>query len=305
MPSPVVVIAGPTASGKSALAVSLAQKFRGEIISADSRQVYRGLDYGSGKITKQEMQTIPHHLIDVASPRKQFSAFQWITQTKKAIEAITGRAKLPIVCGGTNFYLRILTESWQLPDAKPNRTLRKRLEHQTIEELHRQLESLDPRRQAHIDPRNKRRLIRALEIVMTLQQPVPPIRKTPIGAYLFLAVHRSWPTLQKRILTRLLKRTPSIIKEVNHLKKQGLSLRRVQSFGLEYEWFGKYSEGSLSRMQAFDATLRDTQRFAKRQIRELHKFSQVIWVETTAEAVWHVKNFLAANSAISTQRHRD
>src|SRR3989338_4329550 len=130
-----IVILGPTASGKSDLAIKLAKKYHGEIVSADSRQVYRGLNIGSGKITKKEMQGVPHYLLDVANPKRKFTVFQFQTLAEKAIQKIYKRGKIPFLVGGTGFYIQSVVEGMTLPDVKPNWKLRKKLEKFSAEKL--------------------------------------------------------------------------------------------------------------------------------------------------------------------------
>ena len=159
------MVLGPTASGKSDLAVRLAKTFNGEVVSADSRQVYRGMNIGTGKITKKEMRGIPHHLLSVASPKKTFDVVQWKEKADKAIADIIQRGKMPIICGGTGLYIKALVENVAYPDVPPDWKLRKTLERKTTHQLFATLQKLDPLRAQTIDPRNPRRLIRAIEIV--------------------------------------------------------------------------------------------------------------------------------------------
>src|SRR3990167_8164226 len=181
----VLAIVGPNASGKSDLAVQLAHKFNGEIISADSRQVYRGLDLSSGKVRgrwkirgfnrRYEYQDIPHHLVDIVSPRKFFTVQQYKKKAQRALQDILQRGKLPIVAGGTGFYVDALLYDFQIPEAPPNKQLRKELESLTTEQLMHRLSALDPNRARSIDAKNRRRIIRAIEIVVSIHSPVPQI----------------------------------------------------------------------------------------------------------------------------------
>lgn len=164
MKKQVLVIVGPTASGKSALAVRLAKRFDGEIISADSRQVYRGLDIGSGKITEKEKGGIPHHLLDIVSPKRVFTVAQYQKLAKRKIAEIIERRKLPIICGGTGFYVQSVIDDLALPKVKPNSRLRKSLNQKTAPELFQILQKLNAKRAVKIDRNNPRRLIRAIEI---------------------------------------------------------------------------------------------------------------------------------------------
>ncbi len=159
-----IVILGPTASGKSELAVKLAKKFNGEIISADSRQVYKGLNIGTGKITKKEMKGIGHHLLDVASPKRKFTVAQFQKLAFKKIREIQRRGKTPFLVGGTGFYIQSVVDNISIPEVTPNWKLRKALEKKNTEELFSMLKKLDPARAKTIDSKNPRRLTRAIEI---------------------------------------------------------------------------------------------------------------------------------------------
>ena len=219
----VIAIVGPTATGKSDLAVVLAKQYGGEIISADSRQVYRGLDIGSGKVTKKEMQGIPHHLLDVADPKRVYSVARFQRDGRKAIAGILKRGKIPIVVGGTGFYVDALLLDMQFPNVKPDLTLRKKFETLTTEELFCKLETLDPRRAEEIDEHNRVRLIRALEIA-TLYGPVAPLTtSSPYDIY-WIGIRAETDALKERIALRLKKRMRSgMIAEFKFLHEQGLS----------------------------------------------------------------------------------
>ena len=160
----VLVICGQTATGKSDLAVMLAKKINGEVISADSRQVYKGLNIGSGKITKKEMCGIPHYLLDVVHPKQIFSIAEYQTIAQQKIQEIIARGKTPIICGGTGFYIDAITKGIVLPEVAPNTVLRKKLENKTTKELVYILTKLDPARAKTVDIQNNVRLIRAIEI---------------------------------------------------------------------------------------------------------------------------------------------
>src|SRR5579864_8715932 len=166
--SKILVILGPTATGKSDLAVGLALKFNGEIISADSRQVYKGLDIGTGKITKKEMKGVSHYLLDVASPKKTFTVSKFKELADRKIEDILKRNKLPIICGGTGFYIQSIVDNIVLPDVDRDEKLRKRLVDKSKNELLLLLKKLDPERAKTVDYNNPPRLIRAIEIATAL-----------------------------------------------------------------------------------------------------------------------------------------
>ena len=172
------MILGPTASGKSALGVKLAKKINGEIISADSRQVYKGLDIGSGKITRKEMGGIPHYCLDIFSPKKIFTVVDFKKRADKAIEEIFAKNKTPIIVGGTGLYIQAIVDNIVLPEVKPDWKLRKELEKKTTEEMFKMLKNLDPERAKNIDAKNPRRLIRAIEIAKALGK-VPNLAVKP------------------------------------------------------------------------------------------------------------------------------
>ena len=268
----IVVVLGQTATGKSDLAVFLAKQFNGEIISADSRQVYKGMNLGTGKVPRdlsknQELKTksylhqgIPHHLLDVASPSRRFSAAQYQRLGQAAIKKIQRKNKLPIICGGTGFYIRALVDGLEIPTVKPDFKLRARLEKKTTAELFKELKKLDPRRAKNIDARNPRRLIRALEIVITTSQPVPLLNSSqpPLNLRggapslnlregwgelkpLFLGLKKPRLELAQRIKIRLEKRLrQGMMAEVKKLRAQGLSWKKLEDFGLEYRWLARY-----------------------------------------------------------------
>ncbi len=301
-----IVILGPTASGKSALGVQLALRLRSgqakkkfgihgaEIISADSRQVYKGLDIGSGKITKREMKGIPHHLLNVASPKRRFTVSQYRRLAMKAMASITRRRKLPILVGGSPLYIYALTDGWVIPEVRPNAKLRKQLERLTIAQLLRKLQKLDPHRAKTIEQKNKRRLIRALEIVISTGKPVPSLKYDPLPyPVLFLGISRSHSALQKRIKSRfldILKR--GFLSEIKDLRKQGLSWNRIENFGLEYRQASQYLQGNISKQEMIEQAIRATEDFARRQMTWFKKDQRIRWIEGIREAESFIRTFL-------------
>jgi tRNA dimethylallyltransferase len=293
------VILGPTASGKSDLAVKLARKFNGEIISADSRQVYKGLDIGSGKITKKEMKGIPHHLLNVASPKRTFTVSQYQKLGEKAIRNILKRGKLPIICGGTGFYIDALISGLKLPEVPPQKELRKKLEKESAETLLKKLKNLDPRRAKNIDRHNKRRLIRALEIVLTTKKPVSELgvmtyHNTPSYDVLKIGIKKEPEKLKKLIHARLIKRLKQgMIKEVENLNRNGLSWKRIDDLGLEYRYISRYLRGLISKAEMGELIEKESWRYAKRQMTWFKKDKNIIWAPTKGkEAENSVKKFL-------------
>ena len=237
----IIVILGPTASGKSALAVKLAKKINGEIISADSRQVYKGLNIGSGKITKKEMSGVHHHCLDIVSPKKVFTVADFKKCAEKAIEKIFAKNKTPIIIGGTGLYIQALVDNIVLPEVKPDWKLRKKLEKKTTEEMFRALEKLDPDRAKNIDAKNPRRLIRAIEIAKALGK-VPNLEtKRQSWETIQIGIKLSDKKLKENINKRLIYRLKKgMIAEAKKLHAQGLSWKRMDELGLEYKYLAKF-----------------------------------------------------------------
>jgi len=267
-----IVILGPTASGKSELAVKLAKKFNGEIISADSRQVYKGMDIGTGKITKKEMEGIPHYLLGIASPKRKFTVAQYRKLAIIAINKIFRKGKLPILCGGTGFYIQAVADGIMIPEVKPDWKLRRKLEKKSVGELYKMLKTLDLRRAKNIEKKNKRRLIRAIEIVLKTGKPVPrPLarRSLGVGGYpvLMIGIKKEKEELKKLIKKRLLKRLKKgLVVEVKKLKKSGLSWQRLEEFGLEYRYIARYLQKKLSYQEMIEKLQREIAQFARRQM---------------------------------------
>src|SRR3989344_7462232 len=203
----IIVIVGPTASGKSDLSIKLARKFNGEVISADSRQVYRGMDIGTGKVTKKEQKLVPHHLLNIANPKIIFSVSKFKKLAQQKIKDILKRNKLPIIVGGTGQYIDTLIYDLALPEVPPDNKLRAKLEKQSTEQLFTRLQKLDPERANNIDCHNPRRLIRALEIIATTGKPVPTIElgimNQESGRYQVLWIGINPKNLDQRIASRL------------------------------------------------------------------------------------------------------
>ncbi|MFH1392954.1 MAG: tRNA (adenosine(37)-N6)-dimethylallyltransferase MiaA [Patescibacteria group bacterium] len=290
----IIVVVGPTASGKSSLAVKIAQKFHGEIISADSRQVYEGMDIGTGKITKKEMAKIPHHLLDVANPKKQFTVAQYKRLAEKAIKKIIKRGKIPIICGGTGFYIQAITENISIPEIKPDAKLRTALEKKTTKELFSQLKKLDPRRSKNIDKNNRRRLIRALEIIIKSGKKVPLLKSNPKYETLFIGVKRNMRELKESIKIRLLRRLKmGMVKEVINLKKSGLSWQRLEDFGLEYRYVAYYLQNKLSYDEMVEKLQKEIEHYAKRQMTWFNRNKKIRWIANSKQAAKLAKDFLS------------
>jgi len=276
----VLVIVGPTASGKSARAITLAKKRGGEVISADSRQVYRGMDIGTGKITKKKMSGIPHHLLSVTDPKKQYSVEQYKKDATRALLDILARGKTPIICGGTGFYVDALVHGTTIPSVPPNKALRKKLEKMSATQLFALLKQKDCARAKAIDAHNPRRLIRALEIVETLGR-VPKQKSVPPRGLSFVWTGVDLPdvTLKKKIHTRLLERIKKgMLVEVKKMKARGLSWKRLESFGLEYKWLARYLQGKVEKKEMLEKLETDIWHYAKRQRTWFKRNKKIRWV---------------------------
>lgn len=262
----VVAIVGPTALGKSDLAVFLAKKINGEIISADSRQVYRGMDIGTGKITKKEMAGVPHHMIDIANPKKRINVEQYRNEATKILKNIWAKGKTPIVCGGTGFYIEELLFPSPLPNVPPDKKLRNLLSKKTAEELFNIIKRKDPERARNIDPKNKIRLIRALEIIKTLGK-VPPRKnkKSPYDVF-FIKLDAPIDILKNNIHKRLIKRIDlGMVREAKTLYKNGLSYKEMSAFGLEYKWLAKLLKKEVDKKAFIRGLEKDIVSYAQRQ----------------------------------------
>jgi tRNA dimethylallyltransferase len=332
----IIVIVGPTASGKSDYAISLAHEVDGEIISADSRQVYRGMDIGTGKVTRDKVVGHPepiegsaahqrvvghpeldegslaaitgkqsneadsstrrltrndttfvsggirHHLLDVASPKRSYTVTHFLCDARLAISDIQRRGKTPIICGGTNFWIEALIFDTEFPEVKPDPVLRKELAKLSAPELFTLLREKDPDRAESIDRHNKVRLIRALEIVATLGK-VPKSDNneqiTDNGEkhdFHFIGIDLSKDVLHERIEKRLKKRLDEgMIEEVKRLHEQeGLSWKRLDSFGLEYRWCARFLQGKIHREEMEASLLKDSRYYAKRQMTSLRRLER-------------------------------
>ncbi|MFA6365453.1 MAG: tRNA (adenosine(37)-N6)-dimethylallyltransferase MiaA [Candidatus Paceibacterota bacterium] len=291
--SHILVIVGPTASGKSTLAVSLAKRFHGEVISADSRQVYKGMNLGSGKITKEEMKGIPHHLLDVADPRRTFTASHYARLGRAAIHTILRNKKLPIICGGTGFYIRALVDGLVIPEVKPNIKLRRILEKKSVTELFNLLKKKDPERAAIIDSKNPRRLIRALEIIDTLGK-VPKLKKNPLPyPTLFIGIAKDKEQLKRLVRTRLEKRiNMGMLTEIKRLHTKGVSWKKLESFGLEYRYSALFLQKKIDKETFMRELTNQILDYAKRQMIWFRPDPRIHWISKPSEAMRLVKDFL-------------
>ena len=291
-----LVICGPTATGKSALAINLAKQFNGEVISADSRQVYRGLDIGTAKVTHDEMQGVPHHMIDIANPMDYFSVVDFQNQAQQIIADIHARGKLPIVCGGTGMYIDAVVYGTKFPEVPANHQLRAELEKLSAADLYEKLQELDPERAMEIDEHNPVRLIRAIEIATVLGSvPKIEIRQPQYTSY-FVGLELPKEILRERIEQRIKDRIPALFDEIKKLLDQGISPERLHSFGLEYRYGSEYVEGKLTESEFIEILTNKTWQFAKRQMLWFQKNKTIHWFDPINEQqkiLESVQNFLS------------
>lgn len=279
------VLLGTNASGKSALGIRLARHFGGEIISADSRQVYRGLNLGSGKITPEQARLVPHHLIDVADVAEYYSLADYQQAAQNTIDFLTRAGKLPFLVGGTGLYISAIVEGYQLVDVPPNKPLRAELENLPLAQLVHRLAQADPEAARRIDPQNPRRLIRALEIAAAGRASAAARQSSP--RYDCLQLGLSWPKdiLEQRIQQRLQDRLAAgMIDEVAALRRAGVSDLRLEKLGLEYRYLSRYLRGELGSLDELRRQLGIAIRqFAKEQLTWFKRDRRIVWLDASRD----------------------
>lgn len=291
-----IVIVGPTASGKSALAVSLAKKFGGEIISVDSRQIYRGLEIGSGAITKKEMRGVAHHLIGIASPRRVYTVAHFVRDARRAIGEIARRGRVPIIAGGTAFWIDTLVYDFSLPAVKPDARLRRALERKSPAQLLAILKKYDPRRAAGIEQKNPRRLIRAIEIAQVLGS-VPRLKRQPAYDALWIGINPAQNTFTRRVHRRVKTMIKQgLVAETKKLLQQRVGEKRIREFGFEYAAALDAASGKIPRVELAPRIISDTKKYARRQMRWWKRNTEIQWVTTPMRAHSLVKTFLQKSS---------
>lgn len=284
----VIVILGPTASGKTKLAVELAKALNGEIISADSRQVYTGMDIGSGK-DLAEYGKVKYHLIDVADPKEQYNLKTYQTAAQKAILSVIKREKQPILVGGSGLYLQAVVDGYILEE-KPRSAEGAGKENLSLAEIQKLVKKQDEKffeRLNNSEKNNKRRLIRYLEILKTSHIVVPKTKKPPYD-FKIIGLEVGIETLRKRIKQRILDRLKddAMIKEVERLHKNGLSWERLESFGLEYKFVSQFLQKKLSRSEMIEKLSLASGQFAKRQMTWFRRWEkqgrEIHWVKASS-----------------------
>ncbi|MBR6187100.1 MAG: tRNA (adenosine(37)-N6)-dimethylallyltransferase MiaA [Clostridia bacterium] len=277
-----IVIAGTNASGKSGLGVELALRYQGEIVSADSRQVFRGLDLGSGKITPDEMRGVPHHLIDVCDPGDFFSMADFQRLAYAAIDGILARGRVPFLVGGTGLYVDAVADGYELSDKTPDLALRAHLETYETPALYAMLQERLPG--TDIDPKNRNRVMRALERLAA--NDYHPGKRRPRYETLKLGVTWDRETLKKRIDERLEKRLQAgMADEVSALMAQGTSTEFLMKLGLEYRYLTRYLLGEIGYDQMVLELGNAIKKFAKRQMTWFRREENLQWLDMTGDPV--------------------
>ena len=291
-----VVVLGTTACGKSGLGVELAKRFDGEIVSADSRQVYTGLDLGTGKVTEEEMEGIPHHMLDVVDPNQPYSVADFQAGAYAAIDDILARGKVPFLVGGSGLYVRAVTEGFAFTDTAPDPALRAELEGKTAEELYTILREKTGVTLANGEENNHQRLIRSVEKALSDGWEAPQAAHR--YRCLLLGVNFSRETVCRRIDDRLQARIDAgMIEEVANLRKAGATDAFLEGLGLEYRYILRYLKGELSSLEELKDELgRAIKRFAKRQVQWFNRDKDVLWLDMEGDfltqAVQAVEQFL-------------
>lgn len=297
-----IVILGPTACGKTRLAVHLAQQINGEIISADSRQVYRGMDIGTGKDIQEYTingEKIPYHLIDIVDPGYEYNVFEFQNDFYKAYDKINASQKMPILCGGTGLYIDSVVKSYPLIKVPVNEVLRAIIDTKEIDEL---IVMLNSFRTVHntTDTNDKERLIRAIEIETYINENPDKVVKPPVISFTIFGINPGREVVRERITNRLNQRLQEgMIAEVEHLVEQGVKHSSLQFYGLEYKYISLYLEGKMDYKTMHERLNISIHQFAKRQMtwfRRMEKNGTIIhWLDADASLDENVKRIMSVN----------
>ncbi len=280
---PLIVVLGPTASGKSSLGITLAQRFHGEIVSADSRQVYRGLDIGTAKVTTEEQALVPHHLLDIVEPNETYTVSQFQHAAFAVIDAILTRQHIPFLVGGSPHYIQSVVDNLEMPQVAPQHALRAQLEQRSLDDLLQELQERDPQSYATIDRNNPRRVIRALEVCIVTGKPFSEQRGLARPLYRSLLLGIQWPreVLYRRIDTRVDERMQQgMVQEVQGLLDVGISHERLEALGLEYRFVARWLRGEFaSEEQMVERLKYAIHDFTRRQLTWFRRDKRIVWID--------------------------
>jgi len=286
MKKPLVIIAGPTAVGKTDISIEIAKRLNGEIVSADSMQIYKFLDIGSAKPTKEEMQNITHYLIDEIDPRTKFSVSEYRDLAKKYIEKIIAKDKLPIVTGGTGLYINSLIYEMDFSNTSSDKAIREKLtkeyEKYGSEYLHDKLKEVDSESAERIHPNNTQRVIRALEIYYSTGEGIKDFSKDLIESKdydsILIGLGRDRQELYERINKRVdIMFNEGLLEEVKRLVNMGMKVEDISMKGIGYKEVIGYLDGEYDLNRAIELIKRNTRRYAKRQITWLKRYKKMKW----------------------------
>lgn len=299
-----IAVVGPTASGKTDLAIALAKKFRGEIVSADSRQLYRGLEIGADipagrKVTRKGggvfvVRGVRHHLLAILPPSQALTLAEYKRLAQAAIDDILKRGKVPILAGGTGLYVRSVVDNFEIPEVPPDMALRRKLAKLPIAGLYQKLEAADPAYAKKISPRNSRYIIRALEVMAATGRTFSELQKQgqPLYRVLQLGIKRPRAEMYGRIEARvdqMMRR--GLLKEAKKLgQKYGWSLEPMTALG--HRQLGEFLRGQIGLEAAVERIKRDTRHYAKRQLTWFRRDKRIRWLRSSAQAEKLVKTFL-------------
>lgn len=289
-----LVITGTNASGKSGLGIELARKYGAEVISADSRQVFTGLDLGSGKVTPEEMKGVRHHLLDVAAPNDFFSLSDYQRLAYEAIDDILSRQKKAFLVGGTGLYVNSVVDGYNLSKSAPDPEIRKQVEEKTLDELIEMLKEHNPAALERVDLKNKRRVERAVEKALAGDKDENPSEKR----YETFVIGVTWPreVLYERIHERLDRRLDQgMIDEVVKLRKAGATDEFLYKLGLEYRYILMYLRGEFASFDDFYETLfKEIRHLAKEQMTWFRKRKDIHWIDMTGDPVTEASRYIEA-----------
>ncbi|SHE40468.1 tRNA dimethylallyltransferase [Desulforamulus putei DSM 12395] len=284
---PLVVIVGPTASGKTDVAIELAKMVKGEVISADSMLVYRGMDIGTAKPTPAEMQGIPHHLIDIVDPDEEFSVAMFQTAAEKLIVEITDRGNLPLLVGGTGLYVRSVIDHYDFTPAPRDQKLRERLKQQAAtlgnEEMHRRLAAVDPASAARLHPNDIRRVIRALEVYYQTGKPISEYQYTQTNTAPKYRLKMFGLTMDRQLLYRRIEQRVDLMLQRGLVEEVRQLMQRYDTWGTALQGLGykeiiAYLKGECTLAEAVEILKRNTRRFAKRQLTWFRADKRIHWL---------------------------
>ena len=283
---PLLVIVGTTASGKSDLAIEVAEKMQGEVISADSRQIYRHLDQTTGKVTEKETRGIPHHMLDIIEPGEIYSAHQYAEKAISCIENIYSQGKVPIIAGGTGFYIDAVLFEGVTAEVPADPLFRKKKERKPLPELQQELREKDKNAYDRIDIKNPRRLIRALEIIR--EHGILPLQKRKKRyRYHMIGIRHSRPHLREKIITRLNDRFEGMKQEIQNLLNKGVQKEWFKKMGLECRYIALMLTEHRSEKKTRENLAKAIFAYAKRQETWLKRYPEAVWYRENERAELH------------------